>query len=84
MSIIGPRPALKSQQKLLSLRKEKNINGIAKPGITGLAQVNAFDMMSDKEKVDFDLKYCLGISLYNDIIIVLKTIHYLFQKQPKY
>lgn len=84
MSIIGPRPALQSQKKLLSLRKERKINEIAKPGITGLAQVNAFDMMSDEEKVNFDLKYCLNISFYNDIVIVLKTIHYLFRKQPIY
>ena len=36
MSLVGPRPALFSQTKLINLRKSKKID-LIRPGITGLA-----------------------------------------------
>ena len=43
MSLVGPRPCLYNQKKLISLREEFNIF-LVKPGITGLAQIKGIDM----------------------------------------
>ena len=83
MSLVGPRPCLMSQTRLLEFRKE---NGAieAKPGLTGLAQVNSFDGMSDTIKADFDAEYTSMSSLRLDIVILLKTVLYLFKPPPVY
>jgi len=46
MSIVGPRPCLVDQQHLIRVRRAKGIF-LAKPGITGLAQVNKIDMSNE-------------------------------------
>ena len=84
MSIVGPRPAILSQERLIVLRKRSRVNNLAKPGITGLAQVNAYDMMSDEKKVAYDNAYCKNINFASDMIIIMKTVSYIFRKQPTY
>ena len=83
MSLIGPRPPIPSQQLLVSLRKENGSLGL-KPGLTGWAQVNSFDGMSDEQKASFDGEYNKKISLFMDIKIVLLTLKYLTKKPPTY
>lgn len=73
MSIVGPRPALFNQKKLISLRNEFGINSL-KPGITGLAQINGRDNLSIEEKVFFDRQYLNKASFINDLIIIIFTI----------
>jgi O-antigen biosynthesis protein WbqP len=43
MSLVGPRPGLPNQQELIKAREEHGVYS-ARPGITGLAQVNGIDM----------------------------------------
>lgn len=43
MSLVGPRPCLISQTELISERESRGVFN-ARPGITGLAQVNKIDM----------------------------------------
>lgn len=43
MSLVGPRPCLISQTELISERASRGVFN-ARPGITGLAQVNKIDM----------------------------------------
>lgn len=57
MSLVGPRPALRSQAELNKARLELGISNY-KPGITGLAQVKGRDNLSLQEKVFFDHSYC--------------------------
>jgi O-antigen biosynthesis protein WbqP len=83
MSIVGPRPALPSQEVLLSEREASGVVDL-RPGLTGLAQVRAFDGMSEKEKADWDAQYAENVTLFNDIKIILQTVAYLFRKQPVY
>ena len=83
MSVVGPRPALISQLKLNKLRKDMSIN-LQKPGLTGLAQINSFDNMSDEVKAEYDKNYCLNINFYTDFIIIIKTFKYFFKKNPIY
>lgn len=43
MSLVGPRPCLFSQENLIAARAARGVFD-ARPGITGLAQVNGIDM----------------------------------------
>ena len=83
MSVVGPRPCLITQSELLELRKQ---NGAidAKPGLTGWAQVNSFDGMSEEAKADCDGHYTSASSFWFDILIILKTVLYLFKPPPVY
>lgn len=73
MSFIGPRPALYNQEKLILQRKALGIDKI-KPGITGWAQVNGRDALTDEEKVEFDLQYLNRFSLKMDLKILWLTL----------
>ena len=77
MSLVGPRPAIKSQIKLLNKRTELKISDI-KPGITGLAQVNGRDLLSDDQKLFYDQKYFESYSILFDIKILIKTFYLVF------
>ena len=83
MSLIGPRPPIPSQEKLLEMR---NVNGAIhlKPGLTGWAQVNSYDNMPDDVKAAYDGYYYKNISFFLDVKIVLKTLLYLTKKPPSY
>lgn len=43
MSLVGPRPCLLNQEKLIKVRDSYNIFSV-RPGITGLAQIKGIDM----------------------------------------
>lgn len=73
MSFVGPRPALYNQYELIQKRREKGINNLL-PGLTGLAQVNGRDQISDEEKVLYDERYLKNRSLIQDIKVLLDTI----------
>lgn len=83
MSIVGPRPCLPSQTDLILLR-EKNGAIHCLPGLTGLAQINAFDGMSINEKADFDGEYQKNISFVNDVRVIIGTLSYLLKPPPVY
>lgn len=72
MSIIGPRPQL--VRDLTFMSKEQRRRHTAKPGLTGLAQVNGRNAISWEEKLSWDIKYITHVSLVNDIKIVLRTV----------
>jgi lipopolysaccharide/colanic/teichoic acid biosynthesis glycosyltransferase len=72
MSLIGPRPLLKSH--VSKYRQSDYARHNIRPGITGLAQINGRNSLTWEERYDYDLIY---VSTYNfklDIFIILKTI----------
>ena len=73
MSIIGPRPLIPTEKKVLAMRDEAGASKVL-PGITGLAQVHGRDEVTDENKAAYDGKYALNISLLLDLSIFLKTI----------
>ena len=80
MSFVGPRPALFNQTKLIALRKNIRIDEL-RPGLTGLAQINGRDELSDELKAQFDEQYLKNISFNLDLkIIALTFIQVLFGK----
>ena len=80
MSFVGPRPALYNQYDLISKREQFNVH-VAKPGLTGYAQVNGRDLISDEHKVRYDAYYVQHYSLWFDIKIVCKTVTKVFKQQ---
>ncbi|MDC3063380.1 sugar transferase [Alphaproteobacteria bacterium] len=73
MSLVGPRPCLEIQHKLISKRKEFSILEL-KPGITGLAQISKADMSNINNITKFDFIYLKTQSIFVDINIIFKTI----------
>ncbi len=73
MSLVGPRPALYTQYDIISKRKVLGID-ILKPGITGWAQVNGRDHLTNKEKINLDYEYFKKQSIFFDLKIIFKTI----------
>jgi len=78
MNIVGPRPERPTIfAELRSHIAEYPLRQRAKPGITGLAQINHhYDRSIDdvRTKVSYDLEYIRRQSLREDLRIMLKTI----------
>ena len=83
MSFIGPRPPIPAQIELVEMRRKNGALDI-QPGLTGWAQVNAFDGMSPEQKAEFDAQYVQRLSLFLDILILFKTIVYFTKRPPIY
>ncbi len=73
MSVVGPRPALPNQTNLLAERDKYGANDI-RPGLTGWAQINGRDELTDEVKARFDGEYCRRISLWFDIKCLFMTV----------
>ncbi|APS41763.1 Lipid carrier : UDP-N-acetylgalactosaminyltransferase [Weissella jogaejeotgali] len=73
MSFIGPRPLAESDVNVIKMR-EKNGASQVRPGITGLAQVNGRNNITDEDKAAFDGTYAEGLSLNTDLKILFRTI----------
>lgn len=72
INFIGPRPALYNQNELINKRKKLGISKI-KPGITGWAQVNGRDNISEEEKIKFDFYYLKNKSIKLNFKIIYQT-----------
>lgn len=53
MSVIGPRPQL--VRDMVFMTDEQRMRHTAKPGLSGLAQVNGRNAISWEDKIDWDL-----------------------------
>ena len=73
MSLVGPRPCLFNQRKLISERKKRGVFKV-RPGITGLAQISAINMKTPTLLAKTDQKMIKNMSLYNFFYYILKTI----------
>lgn len=72
MSFIGPRPLAKTDEKVPSLRKQNGADQVL-PGISGLAQVNERNNLSDEDKAAYDAKYAAHLSFRVDMLLTLET-----------
>jgi O-antigen biosynthesis protein WbqP len=73
MSLVGPRPCLFNQKKLISERKKRGVFKV-KPGITGLSQISGIDMKTPLLLARTDNKMIKKINLYNYFYYIFKTI----------
>ena len=77
MSFVGPRPLIPQEESIRKMREEKNVYSV-RPGVTGLAQVNGRDMISDQKKVELDAEYVQNHNMIMDIKILFKTVSVVF------
>ncbi len=65
MSLVGPRPCLLNQEKLIKVRDSYNIFSV-RPGITGLAQIKGIDMSNPIKlaKTEYQMITKLNIKKY--------------------
>jgi len=82
MSIVGPRPLYLSQMAEWNERQKKRL--LAKPGLTGLAQISGRGGLTIEEKLELDVKYVETAGFFADIKIILKTIALVFRRKSIY
>ena len=73
MSLVGPRPCLLNQKKLINERKKRGVYKV-RPGITGLAQISGINMKTPTLLAKTDQKMIKSMSLYNYFYYIFKTI----------
>lgn len=73
MSLVGPRPCLLSQTELIEERASRGVYA-ARPGITGLAQINGIDMSTPRLLAETDARMLqrLGVAAY--LTYIIKTV----------
>jgi len=72
MSIVGPRPTVRSD--FLRMNEAQRKRFAAKPGMTGLAQINGNTSLMWPARIEHDLVYVAQPSLGLDVKIVLRTL----------
>lgn len=73
MSLVGPRPCLFNQQELICERDKLGVF-LARPGITGLAQVNEIDMSTPVLLAETDAKMLKSLNTMNYFRFILLTV----------
>ena len=73
MSFIGYRPLCLTEREINEERARLGVLSV-RPGITGWAQVNGRNSISDKEKARLDAEYVCRLSLKLDLVCLLKTV----------
>ncbi len=73
MSLVGPRPCLFNQRKLINERKKRGVFKV-RPGITGLAQISGINMKTPTLLAETDQKMIKDMSLYKYFYYIFKTI----------
>lgn len=73
MSLVGPRPCLFNQQELIDEREQRGVL-TARPGITGLAQVNDIDMSTPVLLAETDAKMLQSLTLGNYFKYIVMTV----------
>jgi len=61
MSLVGPRPCLFNQEELIQQREQRGVLA-ARPGVTGLAQVNDIDMSTPRLLAETDAKMLANLT----------------------
>ena len=72
MSIVGPRPCIPYEYELYEPWQRDRFNAV--PGLTGLWQVSGKNRTTFNEMIRFDIEYSERMSLWLDVMIILKTL----------
>ncbi|WP_294912392.1 undecaprenyl-phosphate galactose phosphotransferase WbaP [Tatumella sp. UBA2305] len=82
MSLVGPRPII--QAELERYHDQVDYYLMSKPGMTGLWQVSGRSDVDYETRVYFDAWYVKNWSMWNDIVILFKTISVVLGKDGAY
>ena len=80
MSLVGPRPCLLNQKKLISERKKRSVFKV-KPGVTGLAQIKGVTMKNPILLAKIDLQMIKQLNLLNYFYYIIATIFLMFKNK---
>jgi O-antigen biosynthesis protein WbqP len=83
MTLVGPRPALYTQEDLIAMRAAVGILH-ARPGMTGLAQISGREELTLDEKVALDAEYVRRMSPTLDVSIAVRTARAVFQARGSF
>ncbi len=72
MSLVGPRPCLFNQTELIAERESRGVFS-ARPGITGLAQINGVDMSTPRLLAETDAQMLKEMGLLAYFKYIFKT-----------
>jgi lipopolysaccharide/colanic/teichoic acid biosynthesis glycosyltransferase len=78
MSLIGPRPLLPEDQPTNS-----KLRLLARPGVTGWAQVNGGNLITNNEKGALDEWYVRHASFWLDLRILASTLGFMFRGERR-
>ncbi|KUM52491.1 sugar transferase [Rheinheimera sp. EpRS3] len=73
MSLVGPRPCLFNQEELITEREQRGVLN-ARPGITGLAQVNDIDMSTPVLLAETDAKMLAQLTVADYFKYIFMTV----------
>ena len=80
MSLVGPRPCLFNQKKLIIERKKRGVFKF-RPGITGLAQIKGITMKNPTLLAKTDLQMIKQLNLFDYFYYILDTVLIIFKKK---
>lgn len=81
MSLVGPRP--EDPEIVDKFPPAYHLRHEAKPGLTGLAQVNGLSDITYHEKVMYDLEYVERQSSHLDVTILMRTVRVLLSRKGR-
>ncbi|WP_332875638.1 sugar transferase [Halomonas sp. G15] len=73
MSLVGPRPGLFNQEELTTEREKRKVYE-ARPGITGLAQVNEIDMSTPELLAETDQQMLQNLTVADYFRYIIQTV----------
>jgi len=82
MSLVGPRPPLKREVEVYTPYQKQRL--LIQPGCTGLWQVSGRSNIGFEDMVELDLKYIVERNIFKDILIIIKTVLLVFNKNGAY
>jgi undecaprenyl-phosphate galactose phosphotransferase len=82
MSLVGPRPVVTAELERYGNQVDYYLE--ARPGITGLWQISGRNDVTYETRVYLDAWYVKNWSLFNDIVILFRTVKVVFRKEGAY
>lgn len=73
MSLVGPRPCLPTQIELIAEREQRGVFA-ARPGVTGLAQVQGIDMSTPVLLAETDQRMLRELNLRRYVGYIVRTV----------
>ena len=82
MSLVGPRPTVAAQVRLYDDRQRRRL--LARPGVTGLAQVSGRNAIPWSERIEIDVGYVNRWSMRRDLAILARTGRVVARREGTY
>lgn len=79
MSLVGPRPYMVEEKEDIGSKSSLILS--VKPGVTGLWQVTGRSTVDFDSRTEIDLWYMKNWSLWNDVVILLKTLRIVLKRE---